>query len=112
MTLKILLLLSTILPIKNNGQYSFVSDEISNWINSLKDKRGVGCCSTADGYQPDEVDWDRTTDTYKVLIKGIWYAVPKEAKIDEPNKLGSALVWYWLQDNVPQIRCFIPGTEG
>src|SRR5262249_45991956 len=79
---------------RDHGQYGNVDPAIREWVQSLTDKTGQGCCATADGY-PAEYEWDTVGNRYKVRIDGQWYEVPAEAVVDEPNKLGYATVWYW-----------------
>jgi len=104
------LLLAMIPPAiaRDNGQYAQKSPEMRDWVRGLKDKRGVGCCDTADGY-PAEAEWDTDSKGYRVRIDGKWYAVPDETVITEPNRFGYAVVWYWFNGGVPMIRCFLPG---
>jgi hypothetical protein len=94
---------------KDDGRYAQVNPEIKRWVDGLKDKRGIGCCSTADGF-PAEVDWDTAGNRYKVHIEGEWFVVPDEAVIEEPNRLGHAVVWYYKENGRPKIRCFIAGS--
>src|SRR4051812_9701510 len=94
---------------KDDGRYA--NSSLKDWVRGLKDKNGAGCCDTADGF-PADVEWDTEREHYRVRIEGVWYVVPPTAVLTEPNKLGFAMVWYWLQNGVPQIRCFIPGAGG
>ena len=98
------------------GQYDNVDPVIREWVRGLKDKGGVSCCDTADGF-PAEVEWDNDTGKYRVRIDGEWYVVPDSALLTEPNRLGYATIWYWYSWEVsgkrkPNIRCFIPGAGG
>jgi len=86
-----------------------VPPDIRRWIEGLKDRNGVGCCSTADGY-PAEAEYDRDSEKYRVRINGAWYDVPDVAVVTDGNKLGYAMVWYYHVDGVPTVRCFIAGT--
>lgn len=87
-----------------------VPPEIRRWIERLTDKQGRGCCSTADGY-PAEAEYDRDSNSYRVRIGGVWYVVPDVAVVTEGNKLGYAMVWYYIgEDEQVAIRCFIAGT--
>jgi hypothetical protein len=79
---------------RDYGQYRRVEPAIREWIQGLKNKIGQSCRDTADGH-PAEYEWDIAGSRYKVRIEGEWYAVPAEAVIDEPNRLGYATVWYW-----------------
>lgn len=85
--------------------------EIQNWIQNLKNRNGVGCCSTADGF-PADVQWDTKANKYRVFLKGEWHVVPDNALLDGPNKMGHPMVWWFTDDdtNAPVIRCFLPGA--
>ncbi len=83
--------------------------EIQNWIQGLKDRNGVGCCSTADGF-PADVQWDTQANKYRVFVMGEWRVVPDQALLDVPNKLGHPMVWWFLSEGAPVIRCFLPGA--
>lgn len=101
---------------RDYGQYRDVDPAVREWIEGLKDKKGQGCCETADGH-PAEYEWDIADNRYRVLIEGEWYVVPVEAVIDGPNKLGYATVWYWSSweldgKKIHHIRCFLPGPNG
>jgi len=93
----------------------FAQSPHKNWVEGLRDRNGVSCCDTADGY---DVQWDIKDGQYRVFIEGTWYVVPPTALLDNiPNRLGVARVWYaWSVDNkygnrTPMIRCFLPGTQ-
>jgi hypothetical protein len=101
---------------RDYGQYRNADPAIRDWIQGLKNKAGQSCCETADGH-PAEYEWDIVANQYTVRIEGEWYAVPAEAVIDEPNKLGYATIWYWRSweldgKKVHHIRCFLPGPGG
>jgi hypothetical protein len=100
---------------RDDGRYA--NSPLKDWVRGLKDKMGVGCCDTSDGF-PAEVEWDTQASRYRVRIEGVWYVVPESAVLTEPNKLGYPMVWYWMKTDVPggkpipQIRCFLPGAGG
>jgi hypothetical protein len=94
---------------KDDGRYA--NSPHKDWVKGLKNKKGQGCCDTSDGY-PADVEWDTDHDRYRVRIDGLWYVVPPDAVLTEPNRLGYPMVWYWRENGVPQIRCFIPGAGG
>jgi hypothetical protein len=101
----------------DHGQLGPTSPETKAWVNSLENKLREGCCSTADGWKAEEVEYDMRDDKYRVRIEGKWYDVPANAVIDRPNKLGFPVVWYyktWDNGITPSIsiRCFIPGAGG
>jgi hypothetical protein len=101
----------------DHGQLGPTSPEIKAWANSLGNTLGEGCCSTADGWKPEEVEYDIKDNKYRVKIDGEWYDVPPYAVIKLPNKFGFLVVWYyktWLDGIRPSvlIRCFIPGAGG
>jgi hypothetical protein len=94
----------------DNGQYTQVSPEIKRWVEGLTDHQGRGCCATADGFRPEEVEWDTAENSYRVRIEGRWFSVPDTAVIKEPNRIGFAIVWYYVDSGKVYIRCFLPGS--
>jgi hypothetical protein len=101
----------------DHGQLGPTSSEMRAWANSLQNKLSEGCCSTADGWKPEAVEYDMRGNKYRVKIEGQWYDVPPSAMIDLPNKFGFPVVWYyktWDNGIRPSIsiRCFIPGAGG
>jgi hypothetical protein len=83
------------------------------WVKGLKSRASgsTGCCDISDGSPPEAV-WDMGGGRYQVTIEGKSYDVPDDALIGEPNKLGYAVVWYFMENGVPRIRCFMPGAGG
>jgi len=101
----------------DHGQLGPTSPEVKAWAGTLENKLKEGCCSTADGWKPEEVEYDMKGNKYRVKIDGEWYEVPSDAVVDVPNRFGFAVVWYyrsWLSGTKPSvsIRCFIPGAGG
>lgn len=105
-----------ILLVRDDGRYA--SSPLKSWFDSLASGRGP-CCSFADGYRIDDVDWEIQCATiageqqcgYRVRIGGRWIDVPPEAVVQEPNRAGNAVVWpYEGADGQTQIRCFLPGA--
>lgn len=105
---------------RDNGQWAQVNPEIGEWIKGLHNKQGNLCCFDADGF---DVQWDIHDGHYRAFIKpagweqGEWVEVPDDAKLDIPNRLGVARVWYWIDNDIDgvshiRIRCFLPGTQG
>jgi hypothetical protein len=116
-TTVLFLTLSQVAEAADHGQFGPTSPEIKAWANSLENKLSEGCCSTADGWKPEEVEYDMTGNKYRVKIEGEWYDVPRDALVDVPNRFGFPVVWYyktWDNGIRPSIsiRCFIPGTGG
>lgn len=92
-----------------DGKYA--DSPLNGWFKSLKSKAGVPCCDTADGLRLEDVDWESRDGHYRVRIEGQWYDVPAEAVLEQPNKLGPAIIWpFKYGDGPTQIRCFIPGA--
>jgi hypothetical protein len=101
----------------DHGQLGPTSPEVKAWAGTLENKLKEGCCSSADGWKPEEVEYDMKGNKYRVKIDGEWYEVPSDAVVDVPNRFGFAVVWYyrsWLNGMKPSvsIRCFIPGAGG
>ena len=91
---------------RDDGRYSSVAPDIKAWVEGLKDAAGVGCCATADGFKPEEVEWDMAGNEYRVRHNGVWLSVPPSAVVKEPNRLGFAMVWYYFRSGIPIVRCF------
>ena len=100
---------------RDNGQYAHVSKDIKAWIERLIDQAGVNCCSTADGVQPLEVEWDIGANHYRVKVDNRWLTVPDSAVVRGPNRLGHAVVWLYYELDLERdvedtyVRCFPPG---
>jgi hypothetical protein len=105
-----LVLASVATHARDNGQYAQVSSEIKKWVEGLTDEKGHGCCATADGFKPEEVEWDMAQNAYRVMIGGEWFNVPDGAVIKESNRIGYAIVWYYTDSGKLFIRCFLPGS--
>lgn len=96
------------------GQEILTGKARGEWVSKLQSVSNVRCCDDADG---EDVYWESspTADSgYKIVLDGIWYDVPKEAIVNEPNRIGKALVWVnkIYNGNVKSymIRCFLPGA--
>jgi hypothetical protein len=95
-----------------DGRYA--NTPLHKWFESLHSGKGP-CCSDADGTALSDVDWETRDGHYRVRIEGLWWDVPDEAVITEPNRAGRTMVWpiYYRTVNTPlriEIRCFMPGT--
>ena len=96
------ILLSGRLVARDDGR--FANSPLKPWFDRLASGKGL-CCSFADGFSVQDVDWDTQDGHYRVRI------VPDDAVVTEPNRFGPAVVW---PDNDrygnTQIRCFMPGA--
>lgn len=88
----------------------FAQSPLKGWFDSLKNKKGFGCCSDADGTALSDPDWRVAGNKYRVRLNGIWLDVPDEAVIEEPNRAGKTMVWPVPGINGTVVRCFIAGT--
>lgn len=94
---------------RDDGRYA--NSPLKDWFNGLRSLKGA-CCSFADGVSIRDVDWDTSGDHYRVRIDGDWYDVPDEAVVQEPNRLGPAVVWpYRGASGKWEIRCFMAGAQ-
>jgi hypothetical protein len=99
---------STITLARDDGRYA--NSPLKSWFDQLASGKGL-CCSFADGFRVDDVDWDTRDGHYRVRLNGDWIVVPDNAVVTEPNKFGPAVVWpYMNSDGQTQIRCFLPGS--
>jgi hypothetical protein len=93
---------------RDDGRYA--SSPLKSWFDQLASGNGL-CCSFADGFRVDDVDWDTRDGHYRVRLNGEWIVVPDNAVVSEPNRFGPAVVWpYMGTDGQTQIRCFLPGA--
>lgn len=83
--------------------------ELDGWFNRLKSSKGP-CCSNNDGTVVADPDWENIDGHYRVKLDGVWYDVPEDAVVAEPNRAGETMVWpLWGVDGL-SIRCFLPGA--
>jgi len=91
-----------------DGRYA--NSPLKSWFENLRSGRGP-CCSFADGFSIEDVDWDMQEGRYRVRLDHKWLVVPDEALVAEPNRFGRAVVWpYQDAQGATQIRCFLPGA--
>ena len=101
-------LVSNQLNARDDGR--FANSPLKPWFDLLASGRGL-CCSFADGFSVQDVDWDTLDGQYRVRIYGQWFVVPDDAVVAEPNRFGPAVVWpYNDRYGNTQIRCFMPGA--
>jgi hypothetical protein len=99
---------SIVTPARDDGRYA--NDPLHAWFDQLGSGRGL-CCSFADGFSVQDVDWDTQNGRYRVKLQGEWIVVPDDAVVKEPNRFGPAVVWPYMDVNgATQIRCFMPGA--
>lgn len=88
-----------------SGQYA--ESPLHDWFSHLKNANGGLCCDFSDGHRIEDVDWKGEADgTYSVRVNGEWVKLTKEQVVNEPNRLGQAVVWIWMG----KITCFMPGA--
>jgi len=101
---------SIVTPARDDGRYA--NSPLKSWFDQLASGKGL-CCSFADGFRIDDVDWDTggPDGAYRVRLHGEWIDVPPAALVTEPNRFGAAVVWPYLDsEGTTQIRCFLPGA--
>src|ERR1700730_17755438 len=74
---------------RDDGRYA--NSPLKGWFESLRSQKGY-CCAEADGR---ETEFDMRDNRYWVPVNGVWTAVPDEALITEPNKLGRPMRSRW-----------------
>jgi hypothetical protein len=101
----------------------YANSPLKPWFDQLKSRSGI-CCSFADGYVVEDVDWEAKNGRYRVRVPKspnskalVWVDVPEESVITEPNKAGRTMVWPVYDESDTdesytyiRIRCFMPGT--
>jgi hypothetical protein len=94
--------------VRDDGRYA--NSPLKSWFDRLASGNGL-CCSFADGFSVENVDWDTQDGHYRVRLYGEWIVVPDNAVVTEPNKYRPAVVWPYMDtDGQTQIRCFLPGA--
>jgi hypothetical protein len=73
---------------RDDGRYA--NSPLKSWFDRLASGNGL-CCSFADGFRVDDVDWDTQDSHYRVRLNGEWIVVPDDAVVTEPNKYGPPL---------------------
>jgi hypothetical protein len=68
--------------------------ELNAWFDSLRSSKGP-CCSFADGFAVNDVDWESKDGHYRVRLQA-----------------GRTMVWPMRFNGETFIRCFIPGSMG
>jgi hypothetical protein len=102
--------LGALVPVQARDDGRYVNDPLHAWFDHLASGNGL-CCSFADGFSVQDVDWDTQDGKYRVRLYGEWIIVPDNAVVAEPNKFGRAVVWPYMDaKGVTQIRCFLPGA--
>ena len=95
---------------RDDGRYAGMDPVLHAWFDRLASGKGL-CCSFADGFAIEDVDWDTQGGKYRVRLDGEWTVVPDSAVVTEPNKYGRAVVWPYMDaDGATRIRCFLPGA--
>jgi hypothetical protein len=83
-------LVSNQLNARDDGR--FANSPLKPWFDRLASGKGL-CCSFADGFSVQDVDWDTQDGHYRVRIYGQWFVVPDDAVVAEPNRFGPTVVW-------------------
>ncbi len=97
---------------RDNGQYAQADPAIGKWFRDQKNPvTGVHCCSEADGEYAEEDIRDGRYWTRWPRGDGKWHEVPKAAVINDPNRNGAPVVWWYMENGVTMIRCFAPGPK-
>ena len=96
-----LIFLGALVPVQARDDGRYANEPLHAWFDQLASGNGL-CCSFADGFSVQDVDWDTQDGKYRVRLYGDWIVVPDNAVVTEPNKFGPK--------GVTQIRCFLPGT--
>jgi hypothetical protein len=105
-SLGVVLVLAAALPhpvaARDDGRYA--QSPLKPWFDQLKSRKGY-CCSDADG---EETEYEMRGQSYWAPIDGVWQPVPTEAVITEPNKVGRAMKWLYMENGERKFRCFLP----
>jgi hypothetical protein len=81
-----------------------------DWVKGLHSKTGAWCCDITDGRALVDADWRSFEGHYQVKYQDMWLDVPESSVITEPNRLGQTIVWFYFNNGVPSVTCFLPGV--
>lgn len=104
----ILLIMALLVHTKPARAHDHHRPELNGWMKSLHSKGKAWCCN-GDDHDPID-DWETKEGSYRVKFQGIWYDVPDEAVVEDPNKAGDALLWMSKGYGGFAVRCFLPGA--
>jgi hypothetical protein len=88
----------------------FANSPLKPWFDRLASGKGL-CCSFADGFSVQDVDWDTQDGQYRVRIYGQWFVVPDDAVVAEPNRLGPAVVTTAMATLKFAASCLVPARS-
>jgi hypothetical protein len=101
---------------RDNGQYAQVDPKIRQWFrNQLSPKTGGNCCNEADGVYAEEDIRGEHYWTRFPQSNGEWMQVPDDVVINDPNRNGAPVVWWYYERNPVskqrelKIRCYAVG---
>ena len=95
---------ASVVQARDDGRYA--QSPLKPWFDSLKSQKGF-CCSVSDG---EDTEYEMRSEGYWAPIDGIWQRVPDEAVIKEPNKVGRAMKWIYMENGEKKFRCFLPAS--
>jgi hypothetical protein len=95
--------------IKPSHGHDLDRPELNAWFDKLASSKGL-CCSFADGLVVADPDWETKDGHYRVRLNDVWWDVPDDAVIAEPNRAGRTMVWPITGSLGTSIRCFMPGS--
>jgi len=102
--------LSALPPVQARDDGRYANSPLQAWFDHLASGNGL-CCSFADGFSVQDVDWDTQDGKYRVRLYGEWIIVLDNAVVTGPNKFGLAVVWPYMDTNgITRISCFLPGA--
>jgi hypothetical protein len=101
---------------RDNGRYAQVDPKIRQWFrNQLSPKTGGNCCDEAAGVYAEEDIRGEHYWTRFPQSNGEWMQVPDDVVINDPNRNGAPVVWWYYERNPVskqrelKIRCYAVG---
>ena len=78
-------LLSNDVAARDDGRYA--NEPLHAWFDQLASGKGL-CCSFADGFKVENVDWDTRDGRYRVRLHGEWITVFTDGLVEAENQVG------------------------
>lgn len=117
-SLLVYLSLSSIIPVRDNGQWSNVDQAIASWFRNLMqpDNPSMSCCGEADAFEADLFESSKMDDSIVVTVTNGKGVIPNGTRItvpawkmkwDKGNPTGHGIVFIGSQG---QVYCYVtPG---
>jgi hypothetical protein len=84
-----------------DGRYA--NSPLKQWFDQLASGKGL-CCSFADGFSVQDVDWDTQDGSYRVRLQGEWVVIASTQRTPVPSSIPNKgrRAYEWMRG---RLRC-------